>query len=310
MIWQFFLLWAQSLAEDHPHTAKAVYDRFLVLKPEKSLEYLSFLLEHDMLEDALSLYYKLLTSTDAQLIDSLKKTRFELTMEMCEFISRHPKRSQHLKVNGELILRHALAQYSDEGGRLWIFLADYHTRMGLFGKARDAFEEALAQLNRARDFGIIFNAYMKFEEAMLDLDIEDSSSDESEGDKNSSDSEEESLSSQIDMLLDFTYKDIPGRNQESEDDGEGKLTKEDKENMKFFRLENLIERRPFLLSNVVLRQNPNNVNEWISRLKLCKEDVYLAIKTFTEAIQAIDPMQAVGKASKIWIEFAGFYEQY
>jgi len=231
-------------------------------------------------------------------------------MEMCEFISRHPKRSQHLKVNGELILRHALAQYSDEGGRLWIFLADYHTRMGLFGKARDAFEEALAQLNRARDFGIIFNAYMKFEEAMLDLDIEDSSSDESEGDKNSSDSEEESLSSQIDMLLDFTYKDIPGRNQESEDDGEGKLTKEDKENMKFFRLENLIERRPFLLSNVVLRQNPNNVNEWISRLKLCKEDVYLAIKTFTEAIQAIDPMQAVGKASKIWIEFAGFYEQY
>jgi len=65
MIWQFFLLWAQSLAEDHPHTAKAVYDRFLVLKPEKSLEYLSFLLEHDMLEDALSLYYKLLTSTDA-----------------------------------------------------------------------------------------------------------------------------------------------------------------------------------------------------------------------------------------------------
>jgi len=125
---------------------------------------------------------------------------------------------------------------------------------------------------------------MKFEEAMLDLDIEDSSSDESEGDKNSSDSEEESLSSQIDMLLDFTYKDIPGRNQESEDDGEGKLTKEDKENMKFFRLENLIERRPFLLSNVVLRQNPNNVNEWISRLKLCKEDVYLAIKTFTEAI--------------------------
>jgi hypothetical protein len=36
---------------------------------------------------------------------------------------------------------------------------------------------------------------------------------------------------------------------------EVQLTKEDKENMKFFRLENLIERRPFLLSNVVLRQN-------------------------------------------------------
>jgi hypothetical protein len=53
---------------------------------------------------------------------------------------------------------------------------------------------------------------MKFEEAMLELDVDDSSSDESEEDKNSSDSEEESLSSQIDMLLDFTYKDILGRN--------------------------------------------------------------------------------------------------
>lgn len=207
-----------------------------------------------------------------------------------------------------MILRHALSQYSDEAGRLWIFLADYETRLGLFGKARDAFEEALAQLNRARDFGIIFNAYMKFEEAMLELDVEDSSSSESE--ENSDESEEESLSSQIDMLLDFTYKDIPERSQENEEDNTAKLTKEDKENMKFFRLENLIERRPFLLSNVVLRQNPNNVNEWISRLKLCKEDVYLAIKTFTEAIQAIDPLHAVGKASKIWIEFASFYEQY
>jgi hypothetical protein len=94
---------------------------------------------------------------------------------------------------------------------------------------------------------------MKFEEAMLELDIEDSSSDESEEDKNSDESEEESLSSQIDMLLDFTYKDIPERKEAEEDDGEGKLTRADKENMKFFRLENLIERRPFLLSNVVLR---------------------------------------------------------
>jgi len=52
------------------------------------------------------------------------------------------------------------------------------------------------------------------------------------------------------------------------------------------------------------------VQEWISRLKLCKHDVYLAIKTFTEAIQTIDAQQAVGKASIIWIEFAHFYEEY
>lgn len=43
-------------------------------------------------------------------------------------------------------------------------MAEYYTRRGLIGKARDTFEEALAQITTARDFGIIFNAYMKFEE--------------------------------------------------------------------------------------------------------------------------------------------------
>lgn len=63
--------------------------------------------------------------------------------------------------------------------------------------------------------------------------------------------------------------------------------------MKFLYLENLIARRPFLLSNVVLRQNPNNVTEWLNRVKLCEsiitpDNPYLAIKTFTEAISAVD----------------------
>ena len=35
---------------------------------------------------------------------------------------------------------------------------------------------------------------------------------------------------------------------------------------------------------------------------------YLTIKTFTEAIAAVDPQQAFGKPSKLWIAFAHFYE--
>jgi len=62
------------------------------------------------------------------------------------------------------------------------------------------------------------------------------------------------------------------------------MTEEEKLNLKYYRLENLIQRRPFLLSNAVLRQNPNNVYEWLNRLKLCESDPYLAIKTYTEAI--------------------------
>jgi pre-mRNA-splicing factor SYF1 len=40
MIWQFYLQWAISLSETHPYTAKAAYERYLELRPEKSLEYL------------------------------------------------------------------------------------------------------------------------------------------------------------------------------------------------------------------------------------------------------------------------------
>jgi hypothetical protein len=51
---------------------------------------------------------------------------------------------------------------------------------------------------------------MKFEEAMLEVDM---SSDESEdGEDEQSGDEVDKLGDQLDMLLDFTYKDIPEKN--------------------------------------------------------------------------------------------------
>lgn len=87
-------------------------------------------------------------------------------------------------------------------------------------------------------------------------------------------------------------------------EGGFKFSKEDDIELRYFRLECLIQRRPFLLSNTILRQNPNNVYEWLNRVKLCQDDPYLAIKTYTEAITSIDPQTSFGKPSKIWIYFA------
>ena len=155
--------------------------------------------------------------------------------------------------------------------------------MGQFSLAREVFEEALAQLASVRDFGVIFNAYVKFEEAMLEHAEVDSGSEEDVEDE--SEESEENLESQVDMLLDFTFREQPEK-QSNRDEGPRftKFSKEEKDELKFVRLENLIQRRPFLLSNVVLRQNPNNVFEWLNRVKLCEGDTYLTIKTFTEAI--------------------------
>ena len=106
-------------------------------------------------------------------------------MELCEFISRSPLRSQHLATTEggpDQLIRHGLRRYTDEVGRLWICLADYYLRQGLFGRARDVFEEAISTVSTARDFGIVFNAYMKFEEQMIEAEIEEEAEDEEEED--------------------------------------------------------------------------------------------------------------------------------
>lgn len=36
----------------------------------------------------------------------------------------------------------------------------------------------------------------------------------------------------------------------------------------------------------------------------------MVIRTYTEAIQTVDPQLAFGKASDLWIDFAHFYEEY
>lgn len=101
-------------------------------------------------------------------------------------------------------MRHAIRHYSEQAGKLWVFLGDYFTRLGEFSKAREVFEEALASLTSVRDFGVIFNAYLKFEEAMLEVPDDDDDSDVEE-----SESEEESLEDQVDALLDWTFRDMP-----------------------------------------------------------------------------------------------------
>lgn len=42
--------------------------------------------------------------------------------------------------------------------------------------------------------------------------------------------------------------------------------------LRLARYENLINQRPLLLSSVLLRQNPHNVNEWHKRVKLYPDD--------------------------------------
>ncbi len=74
------------------------------------------------------------------------------------------------------------------------------------------------------------------------------------------------------------------------------------------RFEDLMERRPLLLNSVLLRQNPHNVAEWQKRVSLLEGKPHEIINTYTEAVQTVDPRQAVGKLHTLWVNFAKFYE--
>jgi pre-mRNA-splicing factor SYF1 len=77
--------------------------------------------------------------------------------------------------------------------------------------------------------------------------------------------------------------------------------------LRLARYEYLIDRRPLLLSSVMLRQNPHNVYEWQKRAKLYT-NARSIVETYTRALKTVDPLKATGKPHVLWINFAKFYE--
>mmetsp|Transcript_3722 Transcript_3722/g.5678 ORF Transcript_3722/g.5678 Transcript_3722/m.5678 type:complete len:897 (+) Transcript_3722:65-2755(+) len=80
--------------------------------------------------------------------------------------------------------------------------------------------------------------------------------------------------------------------------------------LRLARLEELIKRRPLLLSAVILRQNPHNVAEWLARAKIYEDnnEDAKALETYADAVKSVDPIQAVnGRSHSLWLALADFY---
>jgi pre-mRNA-splicing factor SYF1 len=79
--------------------------------------------------------------------------------------------------------------------------------------------------------------------------------------------------------------------------------------IRMMRFEQLMDRRAFLVNDVLLRQNPNNVIEWEKRVALWGENKTQVVNTYTEAIKTINPKKAQGRFGHLWTGFAKFYEE-
>jgi pre-mRNA-splicing factor SYF1 len=76
------------------------------------------------------------------------------------------------------------------------------------------------------------------------------------------------------------------------------------------RLEELLNRRELLLSDIKLRENPNDVQEWISRSELFQDDIVQRLRIYAEAVTVLDPLKARGQPQRLWINFAKIYEEF
>jgi pre-mRNA-splicing factor SYF1 len=112
-------------------------------------------------------------------------------------------------------------------------LATYWIKRGEFDRAKAVFEKGLKSVLTIRDSSQVFDAYAEFGQSILDA-----------------------------MMASLA--------DEEEDEDAAETERDLDAHMKAF--EELADRRPFLHNDVLLRRNPNDVQEWEKRVALWGDD--------------------------------------
>ncbi|KAK9367368.1 hypothetical protein V1509DRAFT_627124 [Lipomyces kononenkoae] len=276
-IWPLYLSFAKSVKGP---TAVCVYKRYLQYKPQDIEDYIDLLTSLDFHAEAAQQYITLLNAP--KFVSKNGKSQFQIWTELTDLLVHYARDirdylKQHASSTSiansfdtEKIIRSGIDKFSDQRGKLWVNLAMYKIAIGDFEGARDAFEEGVTTVMTVRDFTLIFDSYAEFEESV------------------------------ISSLLGDAEK----RGGEIDDENDAEL------DIRMMKFEHLMDRRPFLLNDVLLRQNPHNVVEWEKRVGLWGNNAEQVVKTYTDAITTINPKKAaVGQLYKLWTNFAKFYER-
>ncbi|KAG8708140.1 pre-mRNA-splicing factor syf1 [Ceratobasidium sp. 395] len=169
----------------------------------------------------------------------------------------------------EIIKTDGLAVYKDQAGRLWTGLATYWIKRGEFDRATATFEAGLASVLTIRDFTQIFDAYAEFSETLISALMDEVANPDPDEDNTETETE-----------LDTRMREF----------------------------EALMDRRPFLVNDVLLRRNPNDVQEWEKRVALWGANDEKVAETYTTALKTINPKKTTANAHQLYVHFAKFYE--
>ncbi|KAF7176644.1 hypothetical protein CNMCM7691_003296 [Aspergillus felis] len=267
-IWKLYKAFARSASGQ---TAVKIWARYMQIHPENAEEYIELLVELGQYTEAVKRYMEILDNPRFQ--SKRGKSNFQLWTEMVDLLVSKAKQIQtgpQVSIDVDAILRSGIDRFADQRGKLWAGLATYWITKGNFEKARDVFEEGITTVMTVRDFTLIFDSYVEFEESIIGSLMEAAAARADKGD--------------VDEEADFDL------------------------DLRMLRFEQLMDRRPFLVNDVLLRQNPNNVIEWEKRVALWGDNKEEIVNTYTAAIAAINPKKAHGKFSELWVNYAKFYE--
>ncbi|PBP17734.1 pre-mRNA-splicing factor SYF1 [Diplocarpon rosae] len=268
-IWALYRPFANSASGQ---TAVKIWRRYMQIHPEDVEDFIELLIEMGHYTEAVKKYMDILNNPKFRSKNG--KGHYQLWMEMVDLLVEHAKSVEtgdDVGIDVDKIIRSGIDRFADQRGQLWSALATYWIKRGSFERARDIFEEGITTVMTVRDFTLVFDAYVEFEEAITGQLMENAAARSEKG----------ILDEDADFDLDI----------------------------RMMRFEQLMDRRPFLINDVLLRQNPNNVSEWNVRIGLWGENKQEVVQAYTDAIAAVQPKKAVGRFHELWTNYAKFYEK-
>ena len=242
------------------------------IHPEDAEHFIQLLIEMGEYTEAVKKYMVILN--DSRFRSKEGKSGFQLWSEMVDLIVTNAKQVKLGDGTGEDIektIRSGIKRFADQRGKLWSSLATYWITKGRFEKARDVFEEGITTVMTVRDFTLVFDSYSEFEESIIGALMDEAATRSKQG--------------LIDQDADFDL------------------------DIRMMRFEQLMDRRPFLVNDVLLRQNPNNVPEWEKRVALWGENRKEIVNAYADAISTVQPKRALGRFHDLWTNYAKFYEE-
>ena len=268
-IWALFRPLTESASGD---TAFQLWKRYIQIHPEDTEDFIDLLENQGRYDESVNYYLSVLNNHKFR--SKRNKSNYQLWSEMVELLIRHARDITFEDVSGvdaETIIRSGIQRFSDQQGKLWADLAAYWVTRGHFERARDIYEEGITAVMTVRDFTMIFDPYAQFEESL------------------------------ISDLMDLTIT----RSEKTKKDDDTNFDLD----ICMMRFEQLMDRRPFLINDVLLRQNPDNIVEWEKRAGLWGSNKDQIIQTYTNAIASVHPKRAIGKFHELWLNYAKLYEQ-